>query len=438
MSPRTLVGRRVVTAWRRLLHEEEGIALVMALGIMLVLTIALGTTIFLAASAAAMHIAQTGGQKAYALGSRGINNAIAVLSTNYPGAKIYPGDANLLLSTTLTSPVTTLPGSTTINVASTAGYNSGSNTISVGASGRPVTPAAASRRRALPAARAAPPARIRQARRSPGRTVRSQLRDLVGNARQRADEPELEVAVEAHGIRSRQESDRAAAGDVVRKATAVVPVVIPDSTSRSRHHGNRLGLRAQRRHFRPVDERRVAGLHMAGDITLENTATISETIPASLTFRAPEQDRGRNTTLAHRPAEPGRPRQRFGRPGQRPGRDPRQEQVRVEERPDPSRLRLGATDKIWGVDRTTTSSSGFTKPTLTCCSPVSLGGAHGRHGAPGRRHRPELHGLLVPERRPRPEIAVRDVHRHAAEVRHRGTPTTRSTRAPTRGAARST
>src|SRR5947209_5635375 len=116
----------------RRLRDESGIALVMALGIMLVLTIALGTTIYLAASAARDAQRTNGGQKAYALGEAGVNNAIAALNTNYPGATIYPGDPNLLLSTTLTSPVTTLPASTTINVASTAGYNSGSNTISVG------------------------------------------------------------------------------------------------------------------------------------------------------------------------------------------------------------------------------------------------------------------------------------------------------------------
>src|SRR5213592_1826658 len=69
------------------LRDESGIALV--------LTIALGTTIYLAASAARDAHRTNGGQKAYALGEAGVNNAIAVLNTSYPGATIYPGDQNL-------------------------------------------------------------------------------------------------------------------------------------------------------------------------------------------------------------------------------------------------------------------------------------------------------------------------------------------------------
>ena len=102
---------------------------------MLVLTIALTAVIFLTAAGARDAHRSNAGQKASALAESGINNALAVLNANYPGTTIYPGNANLLLSTTLTSPVTTLPASTTINVASTLGYNSGSNTISVGSSG---------------------------------------------------------------------------------------------------------------------------------------------------------------------------------------------------------------------------------------------------------------------------------------------------------------
>src|SRR5262245_60598837 len=126
---------RVLATWRRLHRDEEGIALVLAILIMLVLTIVLGSVIFMTAAAARDAHRSNAGQKASALAESGLNNALAVLNANYPGITIFPGDANLLLTTTLTAPVTTLPASTTINVASTLGYNAGANTISVGSSG---------------------------------------------------------------------------------------------------------------------------------------------------------------------------------------------------------------------------------------------------------------------------------------------------------------
>ena len=60
-----------------------------------------------------------------------------VLNATQLGVTIHPGNKNLLLSTTLTGAVTTLPASTTINVANTLGYNTGLNTISVGPPGGP-------------------------------------------------------------------------------------------------------------------------------------------------------------------------------------------------------------------------------------------------------------------------------------------------------------
>ena len=59
------------------LRDESGIALVMALGIMLVLTIALTTTIFLTSASARHANSSNAGQKAYALAEAGVNNAIA-------------------------------------------------------------------------------------------------------------------------------------------------------------------------------------------------------------------------------------------------------------------------------------------------------------------------------------------------------------------------
>jgi hypothetical protein len=80
----------------RVVADERGIALVMALGIMLVLTIVLTSVIFLTASSARDAQRSNASQKAYALAQAGVNNALAVLNANYPGTQTYPGDSTLL------------------------------------------------------------------------------------------------------------------------------------------------------------------------------------------------------------------------------------------------------------------------------------------------------------------------------------------------------
>ena len=85
-------GRRVVAAWRRLVREEEGVALVLAIVSMLVLTITLTAVIFITAAGARDAHRSNAGQKASALAESGINNALAVLNANYPGIVVYPGD----------------------------------------------------------------------------------------------------------------------------------------------------------------------------------------------------------------------------------------------------------------------------------------------------------------------------------------------------------
>src|SRR3954454_5821955 len=80
------------------LSDERGIALVMALGIMLVLTIALTTTIFLTGSSAQHASSSNAGQKAFGLAEAGVDNAISVLHTAYavPSPPTFPGDSTLL------------------------------------------------------------------------------------------------------------------------------------------------------------------------------------------------------------------------------------------------------------------------------------------------------------------------------------------------------
>src|SRR3954470_6199054 len=104
MQPGNLDGRRVVAMWRRLVREEEGVALMLAIVSMLVLTITLTAVIVLTAAGARDAHRSNAGQKASALAESGINNALAVLTMNYPGTVIYPGDPNLLPSRTTTYP----------------------------------------------------------------------------------------------------------------------------------------------------------------------------------------------------------------------------------------------------------------------------------------------------------------------------------------------
>ena len=74
------------------LHDESGVALIMALGIMLVLTIGLSTTIHFTSASARHADSSNAGQKAYALAEAGVNNAIAVLHANYlPATATFPG-----------------------------------------------------------------------------------------------------------------------------------------------------------------------------------------------------------------------------------------------------------------------------------------------------------------------------------------------------------
>jgi Tfp pilus assembly protein PilX len=79
------------------LRDERGIALIMALGILLVLTITLSTVIY-ATSASARHAEHSNAsQKAYALAEAGLDNALAVLNTKYPSTTEYPGDPDYLV-----------------------------------------------------------------------------------------------------------------------------------------------------------------------------------------------------------------------------------------------------------------------------------------------------------------------------------------------------
>jgi hypothetical protein len=101
----------------RMLREESGIALVMALAVMLVLTILLTSVIFLTSSSARDAQHTNAGQKAYSLAEAGINNALAVLNQNYPGTAKYPGDSTLLPSRTTSYSTGTVTWAGTLGIA---------------------------------------------------------------------------------------------------------------------------------------------------------------------------------------------------------------------------------------------------------------------------------------------------------------------------------
>jgi hypothetical protein len=77
-----------------MMRDECGIALIMALGIMLVLAVVLTSVIFLTASSARDAQATNSRQKAYSLAESGVNNALAILNKNYPAT--FPGNQCLL------------------------------------------------------------------------------------------------------------------------------------------------------------------------------------------------------------------------------------------------------------------------------------------------------------------------------------------------------
>jgi hypothetical protein len=112
MRPGKMVRRRFVAGCRRLVREDDGVALVLALVTMLVLTITLTSVIFLTAAGARDAQRSNAGQRAYSLAESGLNNAFAVLEANYPGTAGYPGD-NTLLTTCPASLPTVCPYTST-------------------------------------------------------------------------------------------------------------------------------------------------------------------------------------------------------------------------------------------------------------------------------------------------------------------------------------
>jgi hypothetical protein len=84
------VLRRRLDACLAAIPDEQGFALVMALGILTVLTMSLATVVFMTSAAARDAKRTNAGQKAYAAAEAGLNNVIAEIAPHYPNAS--PGD----------------------------------------------------------------------------------------------------------------------------------------------------------------------------------------------------------------------------------------------------------------------------------------------------------------------------------------------------------
>jgi Tfp pilus assembly protein PilX len=101
---------------RRLLAEERGAALVLALSILMTMTIAMTTVISVTMANARDASRTNAGQIAYSLAEAGLNNAFGVINANYSGSTTaYPGDSTMLSSRTTTYSSGTVTWSGTLN-----------------------------------------------------------------------------------------------------------------------------------------------------------------------------------------------------------------------------------------------------------------------------------------------------------------------------------
>jgi hypothetical protein len=311
MPPRTLVGRRVVAAWRRLRRDEEGVALVLVIVSMLVLTLTLTAVMFMTAAGARDAHRSNAGQKASALAESGINNALAVLNENYPGIVVYPGDPNLLPSRTTPYPSGTVTWSGAIEAApTTATWEDQWRITSVGTVANPTGPSA-----------------------SP----------------------------------------------VARRMTAIVPIVIPETVSVESSTSSLNWVYAFNDvHFdQSVTVR--SPVYANGDLWLEQTAKIGETIPANASgpLRLNKVAVGGNLYLENPQNTVGHALSPVGPLGPNLGEIYVEETCSKQGRTPPPACGWGAVDDVWGNVTGNVIPTGFiTVPKLTCCSPYLGSNGH--------------------------------------------------------------
>jgi Tfp pilus assembly protein PilX len=285
----------------RLVREERGIALVMALGIMLVLTVVLSTVMFLTAAGARDASRSNAGQKAHALAESGIANALAVLNANYPGSTIFPGDKTLLstpVTSTYSSGTATWSGSL-VSAPATATWKWEWHVTSTGRVANPTGPTSS---------------------------------------------------------------------DVTRTITAVVPVTIPTSTSINPNN-SAIDFVYAKQDINFGQSMNVRSPIYAGrNLTLSNTATIDEVIPASATGPArPNKVAVAGNMLLSQPQN------QVGHIDSTPGN---LGEVHVVGTCNGHATPCAAADKVYATTSDNTIPPDFVvPPTLTCCAPIAYGGA---------------------------------------------------------------
>ena len=206
------------------------------------------------------------------------------------------------------------------------------------------------------------------------------------------------------------------ASPVTRTTTAIVPIVIPETVS-----------------VNPTTSS-LNWVYAYNDVEFGQSVTVRSPVYANRDLRleqhvedrgddsgqrfgasAPEQGGGRPKSVPGEPAEHRsatlRPRSERWEPIE--ARSTFRESARSKSTTPPPACGWGAVDDVWGNTTGSVIPTGFiTVPSLTCCSPYL-----GSTGHPELSTRPERHGLLVPQRLDRAELALRDVERRVPEVR---------------------
>jgi len=142
------MARRFAARCKERLADESGLALIMAIGILMVLTVSATSVITYTASGARGAKLDESGQRAYALAEAGINNALSILAkqgSDGAGVGAQPGSANDPAST-----VTTYANGGTATWGASWNATDHTWTIkSIGASPNPTGPAASQITRTL-------------------------------------------------------------------------------------------------------------------------------------------------------------------------------------------------------------------------------------------------------------------------------------------------
>ncbi len=394
MLPETQHERRLGAAWRRLLHDEEGIALVLAILIMLVLTISADRGDLPHGRRRARRAPLERGPEG--VRARGVRHQQRARSAErqLPGDDDLPGRREPLAEHDAHEPRDDAPGLDDDQRGEHARLQRGPE-HDLGRLVRRGHVHRTSRRRPSPAAPAALPGRIATGA-TVARATASGTSSVTwsGTLVNVPANPNWKWQWELTAF-GRVKNPTGPAADVVRKATAVVPVVIPDSTSVPPGTTATDWIYGLNDVTFGQSVNVAAPVYAGHDLILANTATIAETIPASLTLPA-RPNRivvGHDLSLVN-------PQNQVGHVNG--SADPANDLAEIhvgnqcasKANATPHACAWGSTDKIWGVTHDNVIPP---RPTHDAdahlLQPRRLGGAGRRHVAPGARRPPSYMGF---------------------------------------------